>query len=278
MTYNKIPIEDIKYQLSLILPEMGFDDELISELATSCYRQIGHEAELIPKIMKLSVEDHQAVIEDTNFYNISSAYVCMTNTESYTLTPEKSIFNEAVPSTTVDPPISMWTNGVNINVEVLAAKPNEYVPMYQDDNLTITDIDCITISSCLPAFKIRRIKVAGADKFMFYTNVKSGVVLLHSVAHDDMMIDDEDVKQAIIKYVVATLFYKDAIASMDYKKIQIASQLEREAKTYMGKVKGKLNLPGEETLEKMRMLQEGFIKPHLYDVQFKFAPTKTRLL
>ena len=278
MTYNKIPIEDIKYQLSLILPEMAFDDEVITEMAYSCYRQIGHEGELIPKIMKLSIEDHQAVIEDTNFYSISSAYVSMKNVEVATLTPTKSVFIESVPETTVDPPISLWTNGVNINVEVLAAKPDTYVPMYLDENLTITDIDCIKITNCQPTYKIRRINVAGVDKFMFYTNVKEAIVLLHATYHDDMMIDDEDVKQAIIKYVVATFFYKDAIASMDYKKIQIASQLEREAKTYMGKVKGKLNLPGEESLEKMRILQEGFIKPHLYDVQFKFAPTKTRLL
>lgn len=277
-TYSKIPITSIFYQLSMYLPEEEFDEDKITELAISCYRQIGHEVSHESNVTKVEIKDHMAILPVNNFYKIKQAFIRPLKDGILVQDIPKTSNNDDTPEF-LTPPVSLWENfGPSVNTLTYPDSTFKYSVMYHDKNLTLETDICDDISVCIPSFKIKNIEVNGVDKKVIYTNAKSGIVLLHYEALSMDIEDDEELKQAIIKYVVSNILLTKGYSSMDARLISLGTEKEREAKTFMGKVKGKLNSPDELTLEKIRVKNNGMIPYDEYATGFRFNPHKLRTM
>jgi len=202
--YNKIPIDSIKYQLSLYLPEEELDNSIIDELAMSCYRQIGHENMFVSTYEKGMVRDHMYIIKNSSFYKLKQCFIkplASTAINTDTNDIDISISTEEFPNSVLqeDLPTSLWTNMLKpVANTVSNTVDSTYSVMYMDNNLTITSETCLDIHTCVPSFKLVRKTINGVDNLIIYTNVKEGVLLMSMLEYDDQMEDDEELKQCLI--------------------------------------------------------------------------------
>lgn len=273
--YNRTTIDSVLYQLSLILPENEFDPNIIEELAMSAYKQIGHEGTYRSDYIKFNVIDHVGIIEDINFYKIKQAFVKPTEiiqkVDPTTITTTSNIDSDPLA-----PPTSLWDNLIPVaDIVSNDIDSTRYKVMYHDDNLIIHGNICDDINACEPSFKLAKKEINGVDKTILYTNIKNGTVLLSILIHEVEIEDSESLKQGLIKYVLARITLMKAYKDMDPKQIQFAMELERDARTFLGKLKGELNLPDENTLEKLKAYNAGF-NSNKYQEGFIFNPRKLK--
>jgi hypothetical protein len=262
------------YQLSLILPEKEFDPTIIEELAMSAYKQIGHEGSFRSDYVKVQVENHIGVIENLEFYKIKQAFVKRPETKEKIGTVVVS-----TPISPIDPlasPTSLWDNLMpTVNLVSSDIDSTNYKVMYLDENLIIKGDICDDLDACSPLFKLGKKEINGVEKSIIYTNIKSGIVLLSILINEVEIEDSESLKQAIIRYVLARITLAKAYKEMDSKQIAFAMELEKDARTFMGKLKGELNLPDENTLEKLKAYNGG-LNSNKYQEGFIFNPRKLK--